>query len=124
MTTKSFYRVGSVLKGTGLWYDDSGKLINLAKTQFNLKSGDLPMGYDPNIVGYLSVTDTLDNLLQWFTLDEMITLKDAGYKLMCFDVDVNSAKLYTVPLTDVQHWIIPQETSNFRIIDWSHFLKQ
>lgn len=66
METKLFYRVANHETQQGLWYDFKGNFTGFIHDKFNFCTNNkLPMPYDPNIVGWLSATETLDELFNW-----------------------------------------------------------
>jgi hypothetical protein len=76
---RHFYRIGN--QSTGLWYDTNGNFTGRIHTnEFNwLKASDLPMPFDLEIKGFLSVADSLEHLYQWFTKEEIVALQDKGF---------------------------------------------
>lgn len=102
--SKKFYRVGT-LDGGGMWYHPDGTPHGLIHTdQFkNLQCHKLPMPFDPTIVGFLSVTESLDSLKNWFNDDDMKILSPLGYRILEYEA------------TDYHerdgHWIINQSSS-------------
>ena len=111
---KIFYRVGNVKTQQGLWYDFNGNFTGLIHGQYNFCSANvLPMPFDQQVVGWLSATDTLENLFYWFTKDDLKLLEPQG-----FFIGVYSATDYR---QYENHWLINQATSKFmkniRLID-------
>lgn len=105
---KFFYRIGHSDSGNGLWYDRDGNWTGLAIDKYQLQSNQIPMGFDKNIQGWISVTDSVDDLYKWFTREEMGVLANHGYEVICFWLDFydNRYKKYKVPGTDVEHWLV------------------
>ena len=65
---KVFYRVANTETEQGLWYDFKGQFTGLIHSKFDFcMNTKLPMPFDPNIVGWLSATDTLEDLFNWFS---------------------------------------------------------
>lgn len=63
MSKNKFYRVCHKETLQGLWYDYKGQFTGLIHNDFNFCANkDLEMDFDPEIVGWLSATDTLENL--------------------------------------------------------------
>lgn len=70
------------------------------------------MDFDPEIVGWLSATESLDTLYNWFTKDDIKQLQSHGWFIHEFEaIDVKFYERF-------QHQIIKQDTSKvLRIID-------
>jgi len=82
----TLYRVGSPT-GQGLWYEADGEFNPLIKTLSNAKCRDMPMGHDPDLVGgWISATDSLPGLSDWFSHEDALELKERGYTLQEFVV--------------------------------------
>lgn len=63
MQDKTFYRVNHHLTRQGLWYDYNGEFTGLIHNDFTFcKNTALPMDFDPAIVGFVSVVETLEQL--------------------------------------------------------------
>jgi hypothetical protein len=103
---KKFYRVCHKDTLQGLWYDYQGQFTGLIHEDFNFcVNNELRMDFDPEIVGWLSATETLEDLWRWFTKDDIQKLQDHGWFIHEFEaVDY---KLYE----RFQHIIIKQDTS-------------
>lgn len=75
---KVFYRVQQDGTDKGLWYDRDGTYNGRIVTDFNwLKAHDLPM--EPNEAkagGWLSATDSLEVLFNWFSIEEIVRLQE------------------------------------------------
>lgn len=86
MNKSFFYRVHHP-KGLGLWYNQDGAFTSMV-TKLNVNCKDLDMSHDDECVGgYLSCTDSLDTLLQWFSKEEITMLSEHGYELVVFESD-------------------------------------
>jgi len=108
--TKRFYRVCNTDTKQGLWYDFKGNFTGLIHNKFNFcKNNTLEMKFDPEIVGYLSATDSLDTLYQWFTKEDIIELQNHNYFIHIYETD--DYKFYE----RFQHLIINQ--NNSKLID-------
>ena len=104
METKIFYRIANTETNQGLWYDIEGNFTGLIHSKFDFCANTkLPMPYDENIVGYLSTTDKLVDLFNWFTKDDIIKLEEYGYFITVFESDDY--------LTYENHWIIKQDSA-------------
>jgi len=104
METKRFYRVANTETNQGLWYDINGNFTGLIHDKFTFcLNTKLPMPYDENIIGYLSTTDKLEDLFNWFTKDDIIKLEEYGYYISIFES--NDYKVYE------NHWVIKQDSA-------------
>jgi len=121
METKLFYRVANHETQQGLWYDQNGAFTGKIHTdEFNfINASQLQMPFEPELVNYLSVADSLEHLYQWFTKEEIIILQKRGYCLEEWIAeDYKFYELY-------QHNVINKETSilNNKIILWDNIEK-
>lgn len=104
MESKIFYRVANHETQQGLWYDFNGKYTGNIHDKFSFCCNNkLPMPFDPNLVGWLSTTDTLDALFHWFTKEDILNLEKYGYTIALYESTDYKSHL--------NHWIISQETS-------------
>jgi len=72
---KTFYRVSNTDTQQGLWYNFSGEFTGLIHNKFDFcLHKELKMDFDEELVGYLSATDSLETLWQWFPKDDIIKL--------------------------------------------------
>ena len=103
-----FYRVCNVNTKQGLWYDTQGEFTGLIHGDFNFcLNSQLKMDYDPELVGWLSATDSLDTLYKWFTIDDIKELQKRDWFIHVYESE--DVKFYE----RFQHLIIKQETSKF-----------
>ena len=101
---KKFYRVCNINNRQGLWYDQDGNFTGLIHNEFNFcKNCTLQMPFDPDIIGYLSATDTLETLFDWFTMEDIQQLENFGFCI--HEYDAVDYKFYQ------NHWVINQATS-------------
>lgn len=108
METKVFYRIGNVNTKQGLWYDYEGNYTGLIHNRFDFCSNsNLLMPYDPNIVGWLSTTDKLNDLFLWFTKEDIKNLEQFGYGITIFEA--TEYKIHE------NHWVIKQDNSIFKV---------
>lgn len=101
---KLFYRVG-MGHGGGMWYDRNGVFhgsINHPKYKM-LQCHEVCMPFDKGIIGYLSVTDSLESLKNWFSDQDMEILEPLGFKVQVYEA--TDYKKYQ------NHWVINQYTS-------------
>ena len=101
---KIFYRVGNVKTQQGLWYDFKGNFTGLIHKDFNFCSNrNLLMPYDENIVGWLSATETLEELFGWFTKKDIKRLEPYGFTIS--EYETSEYKSHG------NHWLIKQDGS-------------
>ncbi len=99
-----FYRVAHRNTKQGLWYDSDGKFTGLIHKVFDFCANrELPMPFDPDIVGWLSATETLEELFYWFPKEDIKKLEDYGWFITAYETD--NFKQYK------NHIVICQETS-------------
>lgn len=84
------YRVGKSDSLNGLWYDKNGSYTGLIH---NLSEGNaalLPMGPHPIFRTdghhWISTTDSLEMLKNWFSEQDMTELTEQGYELLKIEV--------------------------------------
>lgn len=101
---KKFYRIANLETKQGLWYDTDGNFTGLIHTKFDFcKNKDLPMPFDENVIGWLSATDTLEDLFNWFTVQDIEKLQEYGYFITIYEA--TDYRFYH------NHWVINQNTS-------------
>lgn len=113
----TFYRVGNTNKGNqGMWYKPDGEFSGDIHTKYNFcKNCDMPMPFDPECVGYLSATKTLEELYAWFSEEEIIRLQPLGFSVLKYEAD--DYKYHN------GHWLINQgssilvETLNYELLE-------
>ena len=102
---KTFYRVGTATN-EGLWYDKKGGFTGLIHNEFDFCSNSkLEMPFDNDLVGWLSVANSLEHLYTWFTRDDIIKLQDEGFAIL--EYKAIDYKFYT----PFQHNVINEKTS-------------
>lgn len=108
-----YYRVCHKETLQGLWYSFDGKFTGLIHEDFNFcQNRDLKMDFDPEIVGWLSATDSLESLWRWFSQEDIKRLQKHGWYVHEFRA--KEVKFYE----RFQHLIIKQSTSQVtRIIE-------
>jgi hypothetical protein len=103
---KQFYRVCNEQTQQGLWYAFDGNFTGLIHDKFNFcKNNELKMDFDPELVGYLSATDELDTLYQWFTKEDILRLQQHGWFIYMYETE--DYKFYD----RFQHYVINQTNS-------------
>lgn len=104
METKLFYRVANHETQQGLWYDFQGNFTGLIHNEYSFCSNrELPMPFDPNIIGWLSTTETLDELFLWFNETDIQELEKFGYRIAVYEAS-DYKKHHN-------HWVIKQDSS-------------
>ncbi len=105
-TTKTFYRVCNHSSEQGLWYSYQGLFTGLIHDRFDFcKNTDLKMDFDSDLVGWLSVVDSLEGLYNWFTKKDIIELQKSGWFI--YEYEASDYKFYD----RFQHYVINQESS-------------
>ena len=106
MNKKTFYRVANNTTNQGLWYNTDGEFTGLIHKKFQFcRSNVLPMPFDKNVVGYMSCTDTLETLYEWFPKEDIIELEKHGYFLTVYES--TDYKIYE------NHWVFKQDEAKF-----------
>lgn len=106
MEPKLFYRVSNKDTQQGLWYDFNGNFTGLIHDKFNFCTNNkLLMPYDPTIVGWLSATETLDELFNWFTKKDIQKLQNYGYTISLYES--TEYKIHN------NHWVINKNNLKF-----------
>lgn len=84
---KKYYRIGK--DGVGLWYNKQGQFTgNIHKDEFKwLGASSLPMPFEEELVGYISVADSLPHLYKWFSLQEILKLQQDGFFVEVWESD-------------------------------------
>lgn len=105
--SKLYYRVAHIETKQGLWYDSLGKFTGLIHNEFNFCTNNkLPMPFDPELVGWLSATDSLEDLFFWFTKEDIAKLEKHGWFITVYEAE--KVKEYK------NHLVICQNTSLFK----------
>lgn len=108
MEKKIFYRVANTQTNQGLWYDQQGNFTGLIHKDFNFcTNNQLQMPFDEELVGWLSATDTLEELFKWFTQKDIEQLELFGYYLT--EYEATDYKVYNT--CNYSHLVINQESS-------------
>ena len=104
--TKIFYRVCNPESEQGLWYKFNGEFAGLIHDKFSFcKNSDLAMDFDPDLVGWLSATDSQESLYNWFSKEDILTLQEHGWYIHKYKV--KNYRFYE----KFQHYVICQSTS-------------
>ena len=102
---KLFYRIG-IDTEEGLWYTKKGEFTGLIHRDFKqLKASSLEIPFDTELVGYLSVADSLEHLYQWFTREEIIALQ--AFNFFIYEYEATDYKFYE----PYKHNVINEKTS-------------
>lgn len=106
MTTKTFYRVCNLQIEQGLWYDFEGNFTGLIHDKFSFcENSSLKMDFDPELVGWLSAVETIEDLYKWFTPEDIKKLQNHGWQIHAYEV--TNYRFYD----RFQHHVICQKTS-------------
>lgn len=102
--SKLYYRIAHQETNQGLWYNSKGEFTGLIHNEFNFCiNKDLPMPFDSAIVGWLSATDSLEDLFNWFSKEDILKLETHGWFITIYEAE--KAKQYK------NHLVICQQTS-------------
>ena len=102
--SKLYYRIAHEETQQGLWYDSKGNFTGLIHNEFNFcMNTNLPMPFDPDLVGWLSATDSLEDLFNWFSKEDIERLENHGWFITVYEAE--KVKKYK------NHLVICQETS-------------
>ena len=102
--SKLFYRIAHKETHQGLWYDSKGNFTGLIHNEFNFcVNTKLPMPFDPEIVGWLSATSSLDDLFNQLYKKDIEKLEKHGWFITVYEAE--KVKQYK------NHLVICQETS-------------
>ena len=105
---EKYYRVCNINTHQGLWYDYKGIFTGLIHNDFNFCfNSSLEMGFDEEIVGWLSAVDTIEGLYRWFPKEDILKLQEYGWFIHEFEAD--EVKFYE----RFQHQVIKQSSSKF-----------
>lgn len=100
----NFFRIGN--NKEGLWYNQKGEFTGLIHTKYsNLVNSKLEMPFDEELVGFISVADSMEHLYQWFSVEDIQELQKSGYKILEYESD--DVKFYE----RFQHNVIRMETA-------------
>lgn len=103
---KTFYRVCNLDTKQGLWYSYDGQFTGLIHDGFAFcKNSDLRMDFDPELVGWLSAVEKLEDLYHWFSVEDIKRLQKHGWYI--YEYSAENYKFYE----RFQHQVICQKTS-------------
>jgi hypothetical protein len=103
---KTFYRVCNPESEQGLWYDFKGEFTGLIHTKFDFcVNSKLEMPFDDDLIGWLSATDTLENLWELFNDEDIKRLQEHGWYI--YEYEVENYRFYDKH----KHYVICQNTS-------------
>jgi len=106
MQNKIFFRVANNQTEQGLWYDFKGNFTGLIHSKFDFcLNTKLPMPFDKEIIGWLSTTDSLEDLFNWFTKEDILKLEEHGYLIAVYEAVEHRVHQ--------NHHVIKQENSIF-----------
>ena len=102
----TFYRVCHHETLQGLWYTFDGDFTGFIHDRFDFcLNSPLKMEFDPELVGWLSAVEHLEDLWKWFTKEDIKELQNHGWFIHEFSAaDVKFYERF-------QHTVIKQDTS-------------
>ena len=108
-----FYRVGTTDQ-SGMWYDNKGKFHGAMNSPAfkMLKCNKVEMPFCKETVGYLSAAESIEELENWFTKEDMKILEPLGFKILHYEV--TDYKWHKVN----NHWLINKKSS--KLINLTH----
>lgn len=105
--TKLYYRVSNKETQQGLWYDSKGNFTGMIHNEFSFcMNTNLQMPFDSDLVGWLSATDSLEDLFKWFSKEDIEKLENHGWFITVYEAE--KVKQYK------NHLVIFQETSKIK----------
>lgn len=116
MNMKKYYRVANLETNQGLWYDMDGNFTGLIHDKYNFcLNTELPMPFDPDLVGWLSATDSLDELYMWFPPEDIKKLEEYGYRV--FEYIAPNVKKYKNHLVNNQKTSVLMRTMTYEEVN-------
>lgn len=107
---RTFYRVSNIHTGQGLWYDTKGEFTGLIHNIFDFCSNsELAMDFDPELVGWLSATENIKDLLFWFPKEDISRLEKFDWFIHEYRVNESDIKWYD----RFKHYVIRQDKAEF-----------
>lgn len=101
-----YYRVCNTDTNQGLWYHFNGDFSGLIHSKFDFcENSQLEMEFDPEIIGWLSVAQSLDELYKWFSPADIKELQKHNW--LIHEYESEDCKFYD----RFQHYVIKQETA-------------
>ena len=102
---RRFFRVNHYRTGQGLWYGWAGDFTGLIHNRFGFcKNTSLAMDFDPELVGWLSAAQSLEELDFWFNEEDISRLKRYGWYVHEYEVAEEDCRFYE----KFNHWVIRQ----------------
>ncbi|HEX8833976.1 MAG TPA: hypothetical protein VF719_07230 [Abditibacteriaceae bacterium] len=85
---KRFFRVNHEGTQQGLWYNFRGEFTGLIHDRFSFcQNRELRMEFDPELIGLLSAVETMDELFEWFSREDILRLQDEGFFVHEYETD-------------------------------------
>jgi hypothetical protein len=83
----TLYRVENQITMIGLWYNAEGEKVDFVKTIPQSLCHDVPMDFDPEFAGgWYSAGESLEQMGNWFSANDVSVLSQAGYDLYRVEV--------------------------------------
>lgn len=102
-----YYRIANEKTQQGLWYDSKGNFTGLIHNDFNFcMNTNLQMPFDPDLTGWLSATDSLNDLFNWFSRSDIEQLEKYGWYITVYEAE--KVRQYK------NHLVICQQTSKIK----------
>ncbi|RUW57118.1 hypothetical protein [Mesorhizobium sp. M8A.F.Ca.ET.021.01.1.1] len=121
------YRVGHMADSQGLWYDAEGSATGLIHTLDGAQAAALPMGPHPYFRAFqsrwISVTDSMANLCNWFSVKDCLQLINRDYSLLEIDTDRHAR--FHFPDRGYSHEVYRMaDVIRIRTLDFSEWLRE
>ncbi len=102
----TYYRIGSLNTAQSLWYDQNGNFTGSIHDKYTFcRCTSLEMPFDSTLTGWLSATESIEELLAWFPVEDILRLEQEGFRICIYEA--TDVKFYE----PFQHNVISQATS-------------
>lgn len=110
-----FYRVGHKDNQQGMWYNRDGSFAGRIHRKYkSFANNELQMPYNPEIVGFLSTTDSLETLFMWFPPEDIMAAYKDGYRVMEYEASDQDIKFNT----EFHHWLVNESVEPVKVWNW------
>jgi hypothetical protein len=101
---KKVFRIANLDPNRGLWYNPNGKYTGEIHSDLTFcRSSALKMPYDEKLAKvWRSATNSENELLNWFNLDELILLEKFGFYVAIYATKEYKNHIHTDPDTGVK----------------------